>query len=294
MVVAGATGHLGGKITNALLKTGEQIAILVRNGSNPAKIQALAEQGAAVHVVDLNNVAAVREACQGATCVVSALSGLRHVIVDTQRALLEGSIQAGVPRFIPSDYSLDFKNLVPGKNRNLDWRMEFHQQVENMPIQITSIFNGAFMDLLAGDMPLILPSMKRVLYWGNATVVMDLTTMDNVAEYTAQAALDSSTPRYLHIAGDRVSADSLATLLQHLTGYQYKTFRAGSIQRLNSLIGLLRFFSKNTKSLYPAWQGMQYMRDMMEGRAVVAKHDNARYPLLWTDVKSFLVQQNLP
>jgi hypothetical protein len=31
---------------------------------------------------------------------------------------------------------------------------------------------------------------------------MDFITMDNVAEFTAKASIDTATPRYLHIAGD--------------------------------------------------------------------------------------------
>jgi len=40
--------------------------------------------------------------------VVSALAGLRDVIVETQAALLDAAIKARVPRFIPSDFSIDF------------------------------------------------------------------------------------------------------------------------------------------------------------------------------------------
>lgn len=165
--------------------------------------------------------------------------------------------------------------------------------IEHLPIQATTIFNGAFMDLLDGSMPLILPKMKRVLQWGDPGVVMDMTTMDNVAEYTAQVAVDDNTPRDLHIAGGRVSAASLAALLSNLAKEPYRTFRAGGIQRLNTIIRMLRFFSKNTKDLYPIWQGMQYMRDMMEGRASIQRHDNDRYPIRWTDVKSFVIQRDI-
>jgi hypothetical protein len=46
--------------------------------------------------------------CRGAGCVVSALAGLRPVIVDTQSRLLEAAVAAGVKRLIPSDSSIDF------------------------------------------------------------------------------------------------------------------------------------------------------------------------------------------
>jgi hypothetical protein len=39
---------------------------------------------------------------------------------------------------------------------------------------------------------------------------------------------------------------------------------------------------------------MQYMRDMMEGRAALVELDNDRYPeIKWTLVKEFLKQRNV-
>jgi len=61
---------------------------------------------------------------------VSALAGLRDVIVEAQTVLLDAAIKAGVPRFIPSDDSIDFTKFPAGENRNLDLRREFHQRLD--------------------------------------------------------------------------------------------------------------------------------------------------------------------
>jgi len=100
--------------------------------------------------------------------VVSALQGLREVIVDTQAAMLEAAIRAGVPRFIPSDYSIDFTGLPPGGNRNLDLRRDFHAILERSRVSATTIFCGMFSDLLTSRAPLVLFKWKRVLYWSDA------------------------------------------------------------------------------------------------------------------------------
>jgi hypothetical protein len=43
------------------------------------------------------------------------------------------------------------------------------------------------------------------------------------------------------------------------------------------------------KELYPAWQGMQYMRNMLDGRAKLEPLDNDRYPTIqWTTVRDVL------
>ena len=194
IVVAGATGNLGGRITRALLPQGAGVVALVRHGSASGKVEALRTLGATIAEVDYSRPATVASACSGASCLVSALSGLRDVIVDAQTSLLEAALDAGIPRFIPSDYCIDFTRLPPATNRNLDWRREFRERVDDAPLAATSILNGAFTEMLTGQAPIILFKWKRVVYWGDADQRMDFTTMDDTAAFTAAAALDSSTP----------------------------------------------------------------------------------------------------
>ena len=40
------------------------------------------------------------------------------------------AVDAGVPRFIPSDFAIDFTKIPEGGNRNLDLRREFHRRLE--------------------------------------------------------------------------------------------------------------------------------------------------------------------
>jgi nucleoside-diphosphate-sugar epimerase len=292
IVVAGATGNLGGKIVNSLLTKDVEVRAIVRLEADKNKIKDLEEKGVKVFQVDTSNKTEISKHCIGANCVVSALAGLRETIIDTQKIFLDAAVEANVSRFIPSDYSIDFTNLNEGQNRNLDQRREFHRHLENMPIKATTIFNGAFMDLLTTDMPLILFKQKRILCWGNANQILEFTTTDNVAEFTAAAALDDNTPRFLRIAGDKLSCNDFAQLLSELTNNKYKIFRPGGISLLNFLIKLTRFFSPSENELYPAWQGMQYMRDLMEGRIVFQKYDSDRYPAIkWTSAKDFLIKE---
>ena len=190
IVVAGATGNLGGRIARALLERGASVRALVRHGTPRDKVERLEEMGATIASVDLSSASQVTPACSGAACVVSALAGLRDVIVETQTVLLEAAIEAHVPRFIPSDYSIDFTKFPAGENRNLDLRREFHKRLDKTSIRATTIFNGAFADMLTGQIPLILFKRKRVLYWGDADQRMDFTTMDDTAAFTASAALE--------------------------------------------------------------------------------------------------------
>jgi nucleoside-diphosphate-sugar epimerase len=294
IVVAGATGNLGGKIVKALLDQDVEIRAIVRLETDIVKIKDLERKGVKVFQVDTSNQSEISKHCIGAHCLVSALAGLRETVIDTQKIFLDAAIQAKVQRFIPSDYSSDFTNLKEGQNRNLDLRRQFHSYLEKTPIKATTIFNGPFMDLLTTDMPLILFKQKRILCWGNANQILEFTTTENIAEYTAFVAVDDNTPRYLRIAGDKHSCNDFVKLLSELTTKKYKIFRPGGIGLLNFLIKVTRFFSPSENELYPAWQGMQYMRDLMEGRIIFQKYDNDRYPnIKWTSLQEFLVNEKV-
>jgi hypothetical protein len=209
--------------------------------------------------------------------------------VESQTSLLDAAIKAGVPRFIPSDYSIDFSKFPAGENRNLDLRRDFHKRLDQTSISATTIWCGAFADMLTGQMPLILFRLHRVLYWGNANQRMDFTTMDDTAAFTASAALDPSTPRFLRIAGDQLSARELAVVASEVTGEKFRLFRAGGLGTLGMLIRVARTFAPAEKDLFPAWQGMQYMRNMFDGRAKVQQLDNDRYPSIrWTTARDVL------
>ncbi|KAB1074311.1 NmrA family NAD(P)-binding protein [Methylobacterium planeticum] len=294
VVLAGATGALGGRIARALAGRGAAVTALVRTGTPPGRVAALEADGIRVAALDLDDVGQVAAACTeagatGAACVVSALNGLEPTMLGTQGALLRGAVAAGVPRFIPSDFSLDFTGTAPGRNRNLDLRRAFHAQLDRAPLRATSILNGAFADLLTGPMPLILFGLRRVIHWGEADQPLDFTAMDDVAAFTAAAALDPETPRILRVAGAQASPRDLAAMAGAATGRQFRTLRLGAPARLDGLIRLAQVLAPGRGQVFPPWQGLQYLRDMFEGRGRLAPLDNDRYPgLRWTGLPEIL------
>jgi hypothetical protein len=289
IAIAGATGRLGKEITASLIEHGAHVRAIVRPASDPDKISNLTSLGVTIVQVDYSDPDRLADACRDCTCVVSALAGLRDVIVDAQSRLLGAAVKAGVPRFIPSDYSIDYTRLDPGNNRNLDLRREFNQRLDKAPIAATSVLNGMFTDLLTGQAPVVLFDRKRVLYWGNADQLMDFTTLRDTAVYTAAAALDSVTPRYLRIAGDQISARGIAIVASEITGEKFKLLRPGGLTAFNVIIGVMRKLMPARDNLYPPWQGMQYLRDMLSGDAKLHPLDNQRYSRpRWTTVKDVL------
>jgi uncharacterized protein YbjT (DUF2867 family) len=291
IALAGVTGDLGGRIGRALLAQGARVDAIVRPGTKPEQLAALRAQGFNPVAVDMADAAALRDAVRGARCVVSALNGLEPVVIGLQQRLLDAAVAAGVARFIPSDYSLDFTKTHPGENRNLDLRRRFMAVLDAAPIRATSILNGGFIDLLAGQAPIVAPAIRRVIHFGDAQQALDFTSKDDVAAFTAAAALDDTAPRILRIAGDTVTPADLARIMSELTGRRYATLRVGGIGALSAVIAVARTLTPASDAPFPAWQGMQYLRDMMSGRGKLAPLDNDRYGQRpWTKAREVLAE----
>jgi hypothetical protein len=277
----------------ALLAAGTTVKGLTRKGKTNTEITALREAGAQLIEVDYSNLAQLVAACAGGDCVVSALSGLREVIVDAQTHLLKAAVEAGVPHFIPSDFCIDYTKNPPGTNRNLDLRREFNQRLDKEPIQATSILNGMFTDLLTGQAPVVLFGIKRIFFWGAADQPLDFTTMDDTAAYTAAAALDSTIPRYLRIAGEVATVRDLQATATQLTGKPFGLLRPGGLGAFQRMINFTKTVAPGKGEVFPAWQGMQYLHDMFTGLPKLHPLDNDRYPgMKWTSVKEVLKRRD--
>lgn len=289
VLVAGATGDLGRRIVREILRLDARVRVLTRPGSRVAEELYGADERVDVVAADYSDLAALTAAVSGAGVVVSAVSGTRPVIVDAQRALLRAVVAAGVPRFIPSDYSADYRQITPGSNRNFELRRELAADVDAAPVRSTSVLNGMFTDLLVGDAPMILFGRRRVLFWSSADQPLDFTTKDDVARVTAQVALDDAAPRVVEVAGSTVTARDVARTMTELTGTPYKLLWAGTTGTLSAMSAVGRRMSRGPEETFPAWQGMQYFVSMFSGQAQLRHVDNDRYgPRTWETVRDVL------
>lgn len=105
ILVVGATGKLGGRVTRELIRGGHSVRILVRQGS---EYGSLVELGAQPIMGDLKDPESLRRACAGvATVITTANSSARggadtvdSVDVQGNRALIDAASVAGAEHFI--------------------------------------------------------------------------------------------------------------------------------------------------------------------------------------------------
>lgn len=291
ITIAGGTGHLGELTLGALIKRGATVRAVVRPESHSGKVEKLKGLGAEVISLDMSDAEKLKGACEGASCVVSALSGLRDTIVDAQTQLLEAAIAAGVPRFIPSDFAADFTRLPAGDNRNFDLRKDFHKVLDRSDIAATSIMNGGFSYILSYNSPLFDLKNRTAAYWGDdPDWKLDFSTMENTADYTAAAALDSETPRVLRIASFQESPNDLARIGEEVKGEKFEVVPMGSLEDFAAANKKERAeHPEGEKEVFPDWQAKQYMHSMF--RVHHESLDNSHYPdVEWTSAKEIISQ----
>ena len=250
-----------------------------------SKTTSLKNSGVTVIPLQMEDRLALQRACEGVSCVISAVAGLRESIVDFQSRLVDAAIAAKVPRFIPSDFSTDFTQMDKGFNRNFDLRKEFKAYLDKQPVQSTSIFNGAFAYLLNYNLPLFNVKEGKVLFYGEKQdFSIDFTTVEDTAQYTAKVALDDKTPRNLHIASFSPSPKGFVALGKQFFDKDFELTNGGSLEDFAAVIQKRRKANpQGEQELYADWQQMQYLHSMFLVHHL--KLDNNRYPdLKWTSI----------
>jgi hypothetical protein len=297
IVVAGAQGTLGKLVCDALLSRArlEGRDILVRGlvRKSRAPVPTGSDPRLVIEPVDYASGDDLRRVCAGAHCVVSALQGVEDVIVGVQSHLVQAAIACNVRRLIPSDYSIDFTKLPAGSNRNFDLRLQFHRAAERLiqqaksGLELTSVYQGAFTELLGTGWVVFDYKKRRVTYFGSPDTVGQYTTWQNTAEFTAAVAVDPNpTPRSLFVAGQLLSAVEAQLIAKRVTGVDFAMKRMMSVGMLRGVIALMKIFKPGKKGeTMPLWVQMQYAYCMAVDLTAPEHLDNDRYPgIQWSGV----------
>jgi len=272
VLLIGGTGNLGGLIGRELLKRGARLRLLVRPGRR-SKVPADLAQAAEI-------VEDEQTAFQGVSSVVSAVQGGPETIVDAQLRFLRAARQAGVRRFIPSDYSMNLFAVPQGDNVSSDDRREFARRAdaERGDVEVVHVLNGAFLDrrVLFGFLGAVNLQKREAYGWGDGHAEMQFTTYDDTAAYTAAAALDDRpVPDKLFVAGDSLSFDRLVNEVEAGLGAPITVKSLGSFSDLDAAIKT-RYAAEPAN--VPAWLPLMYWRAMLNGSGKLGPLMNDRYP----------------
>ncbi|MBL8229050.1 MAG: NmrA family NAD(P)-binding protein [Bryobacterales bacterium] len=277
VLIAGVTGMLGGQIADALIAKGARVRAIVRDMNGKADaLRPLDNAGVELIEGDVTKPGTLGRAMEGVDTVVSALNNQESLILDGQANLLYAAEQAGVKRFLPSDFSGDFRALQLGDNDNLDMRIRFREILLKSSVAHTSVLNGAFYEVVLAPFLEMFDLQKGVFqYWGNGDTKMDFTHTSDAAKYTAEAALDDGLANQtLMVAAEQLTAFELHELFETATGRKLEKRPMGSIQDLQAEIARRRETAQNPWS----YIGLQYIYMMASGLGKLTPVMNHRYP----------------
>ncbi|KYK55043.1 putative oxidoreductase - protein [Drechmeria coniospora] len=143
VAVAGAAGSLGTVILNKLIESNKfNIKVLRRNGSKST-------YGAGINVVDVDfeSVASLKAALAGQDAVVAPVG---FPALSLQNQLIDASIEAGVQRFIPSEFGSDLENALTRKLPVFASKVAvadyLAEKAKSTSLTYTLVSNGAFLD----------------------------------------------------------------------------------------------------------------------------------------------------
>ncbi len=299
VLVAGATGMLGGTIARELLRLPRvDVRLLARSGSQPdprkkAALDALVARGATIVNGDLAEPVSLEAATVGVDVVISAVQGGRQVIVDGQVALAKAAAGNGVRRILPSDFALDLFKAPPGEHASFDLRRDADEIIADSGLEAVHILTGALMDGFVNAF--FDHEARTATYWGSGEETFDATSVVDTARYTARAALDHAVPAgKFAVAAEQLSFGRMVDAVETVTGRSYAQQSLGTIDDLRQAIDDLRQHNPDPMARVV----LAYQLFMLTGVTSLDDLQNDRYtdirPETFADVAARMLGTSLP
>lgn len=192
VLVAGATGVLGSEICRRLRQRGQEVRALVRESSDPKKIEALEDQGCAIVVGDLKDPTSLDAACRGVDVVVSTVTAITTAkagdsfdATDAQGNinLAEAAKRAGARQFVFVSFQTEGMPdapLVRGKRAA-------EQHLIRSGLDYTILQPALFMEAWLGPMLFADTAAATAKVYGNRDVRFRYVSVQDVAEVAVQS-----------------------------------------------------------------------------------------------------------
>ncbi|KAF2800900.1 NAD(P)-binding protein [Melanomma pulvis-pyrius CBS 109.77] len=266
VAIAGITSNLAQFIVTELLSRHTNIHI---SGSsrNPSKLSpAFKDSRITLFKSEPFDASSLRTLIHGADVVICCYFADNHTMVEGQKLLIDLCEDEGVPRYIASDYTVDFRGLNFGDTPIKDPMKHVQAYLETRKVvKGVHILVGMFMETFWTAFGMLDVEAKRFSYWGDGTEVWEMTSIRGVAAYVSAVASDAQAVGFFKFCGDSKSMLGIAHELEIVYG------------------------SKLTLENYEAIGTITPMQRMLENIGLGSELDNGKYP----DVKSETIREFL-
>ncbi|GAB4816636.1 hypothetical protein N2152v2_003682 [Parachlorella kessleri] len=294
VLVAGAAGTLGHKTCLSLSRLPDVKARgLVRSlePTDPEKRKVIDDlKAAGVDLVegDVMKAETLAKACEGVDVVVSTVLGPDEVFITGQGNLVEAAKAAGASKFVASCFSMDIFGAEPGVTSNplIEVRRQFADTLKQSGIPSLHINMGVFMEVFWGFYTIWDNENKTLRFYGSPDTKVDVSTYDDVAAWTARAAVDDSITGVLEVVGEEISMNEVAAVWKEVKGEDIKLECLGSINDLKAEIVRQK---TETPANWMSWVPLTYQYQMFGGPGKLKHVANDRFPdVKPTTMKEFL------
>lgn len=198
IAIAGINGKLGTLIATHLLDTTdfavhgfcrspEKVDKSITDRSDRFKLFS----GSVLSVED------ARKAIAGCSTVICAYNKMDpQLMVDSSKVLIEACDAEGVGRFIPSDFTLDYRNLKPGELPPSDGKIVIWKYLRQgnedgtIKVKAVHILTGIFVEAFFG----LFFNPKDPKLWGTGDDPIEFVSYQSTAQFVANVASDPDVP----------------------------------------------------------------------------------------------------
>ncbi|EKM60079.1 uncharacterized protein PHACADRAFT_138514 [Phanerochaete carnosa HHB-10118-sp] len=243
VAVAGGTGGIGLHIVEGIIETGRhEVVVLSRRSSHPT----LAKIGIRIIAVSYDDHAALAKALEGVHTVISTISGFEEsTFTKPQLALLNAAVEAGVKRFVPSEFAARSAPDSLIDLYRLKWPVA--EAAKKSGLEYTIYEVGIFMNYLAsgtagtGHLPprefmFDIENCKATLP-GDGSTYLVYTRAEDIGKFVA-ASLDlEKWPEFSQMRGDRKRLNEILQLAEQVRGQKFEVTylpEAQLVETLNS------------------------------------------------------------
>ena len=225
IALVGATGNLGPAILKGLLDGGYEVTILSREGS--ASTDSLSSHPRQkITKVNFEDVNSLTTALNGIEGVVSNIGG--HALLS-QKIVIDAAINAGVQRFLPSDFGSDLTleaAIVPFNKPKAEIHSYLAEKIQMHPsFSYTSVCNNSLLDWglqhgLFGDL-----KSHTMTLWDGGETRFSAITLASVGKAVAGVFrnLQATKNRVIRVADTTMTQKQLMEIVKEIDGVEWTT-----------------------------------------------------------------------
>ena len=187
--IIGATGQVGTPLTQTLLAEGHSVRILTRSDTND-RLREYKGAGAEIKLCpDMRDTASIASAIEGSDTLICATPASETIITEFEPAWLEAAKQAGVGRFVPTEFGAHTQNLNYGDGVLFDHKKRLHEKIFESGVGWTFYYNGGIFDYFLPN----LRFFEEITTFGDIDIPIYTHAINDIGRIAALSLTDDRT-----------------------------------------------------------------------------------------------------